>query len=84
MTSEGARLKAHMQKVGEAKAASHTEATAAHLALPIGERLARGVHFSDTMLRLHRDAGMGGRPATDDEAEVWRRVNERLRRLRRG
>ena len=85
MTSEGARLKEHLHRVGEVKAASHREATEAHLALPIGERLARGVSLSDTMLRIHREAGKGGTSTetTDGEAEAWRRVNEHLRQLGR-
>lgn len=83
MTSEGARLKEHLRKVGEVKAASHREATEAHLALPMGERLEQAIQMSDTLLRMHREAGLGGEPAPDDAAAVWAAINEHLRGLDR-
>jgi hypothetical protein len=84
MTSEAARLKEHLKRVGEVKAASHREATAAHLALPMGERLTRAVQLSDSMLRLFREARLGRERTHDDEADMWRRVNEHLQGLPRG
>ena len=83
MTSEGARLKAQLKLVGEAKAESHREITDAHLALPIGERLARAVALSDVALRIHRETAhlrpqADESQTVDDEAEVWARVYERL------
>lgn len=86
MTSEAARLKEHLRRVGEAKKASHEEATAAHLALPAGERFARGVQLSDSTLRLHKDARLAGTSPTsvDVEADTWSRVNQHLRRLSEG
>ena len=83
MTSEGARLKAQLKLVGEAKAESHREVTDAHLALSIGERLARAVALSDVALRLHRETAYlrhADQGPDDDEAEVWARVYERLHR----
>lgn len=71
--------------MGEVKTIGHREATEAHLALPMGERLIRGAQLSDSMLRLHREAGQGGLRAklSDDEADTWRRVNEHLKSLGR-
>ncbi len=83
VTSEASRLKEHLRRVGEVKAAGHREATAAHLALAPGARFERGVQLSDSMLRLRRDAAPSGAPGAtnDDEADTWARVNQHLRRL---
>ena len=81
MTSEGARLKAHLKLVGIAKAESHREVTKAHLALSLGERLERAVELCDTILEIHRqNAHLRPNPAPDDEAEVWARVYAHLHR----
>jgi hypothetical protein len=82
MTSEGDRLRAHLQKVGEAKAASHADMAAAHLALSLGERLARVIEAGNEWHRLLRTASRVAAPRIDDEAEAWRRVYEKLHRGR--
>ena len=76
-------MREHLRRVGEVKAAAHREAAEAHLGLPPGERLERAVRLSDTMLRMHREAGQGGPPSCsgDDEAATWERVNRHLARL---
>jgi hypothetical protein len=79
MTSEGARLKAHLKLVGEAKAESHRQMTAAHLARPAGERLERGIAISAVMIQMHRETSqLRQAPAADDDAETWARIYRRL------
>lgn len=84
MTSEGARLKAHLKLVGEAKAESHREATAAHLARSPGERLEDAVRWCDAMIALAREtASLRPNPVADDEDEAWARVYQKLHRHER-
>jgi hypothetical protein len=83
-TTEGARLKAQQQRAAAAEAALEDEAVEAHLALPPGERLARAVRLSDTMLKLWREAGRPGEGEALAEADAtYRRVYEHLQRLKR-
>lgn len=64
------REREHLRRLGELKASSHAEATAAHLALPLEERLARSVAL---MRRFLASAP----PRQDDPSPFY----ERARRL---
>ncbi len=75
MSNEGDALRERLREIGRVKAESAAEDAREHLAMPVSERLRRVLALSDEMLRLlpaRADAG-------DDEAEVWARVQERLR-----
>ncbi|MCK6527034.1 hypothetical protein L6R50_05540 [Myxococcota bacterium] len=80
MDGSAKTLREQLRRVGEAKARSRAEDDAEHLALPIGERLRRGMELGDQALR----AFPPGNDRTDDEAETWARVSARLRRTGRG
>jgi hypothetical protein len=73
-------LRDSLRLVGAAKAASHHDAVAAHLALPIGVRLARAVALSEEALRLFHETASIRPPAAvvEDEAVVWARVYAHL------
>ena len=81
MESELARFKAHLKLVGDVKAQSHREVTAAHMALPLGQRLEDAVALADFAMSLSEEtAHLRPNPPRDDEAETWARVNAMLRR----
>lgn len=74
--TEGQRLREQLRRVGEAKAEARAEDDAAHLSLPLGERLERVVRLSDTLRALSLAAGKSGSPP--DDSDVWFRVYRHL------
>lgn len=75
-TTNGAALRERMARVGQAKAGQRREDTEAHLRLSPGERIEATLRLSHEVLALFPRAGSSW---VDDAADVWTRVNARLR-----
>jgi hypothetical protein len=76
---ERAAFRTRLREIGRVKAEGAAEDVAAHLALPLAERVRRVIELSaQTRQLFDRSSG----EVEDDEAEVWARVQERLRSRR--
>ena len=76
MSSERNALRDQLRDVGRVKAESAAEDAREHLATPLGDRLQRVLDLSNEMLRLFPSRLDD---ESDDEVEVWSRVQARLR-----
>lgn len=76
MSDGGDALRRRLREIGRVKAASAAEDASEHLSTSLEERLRRVLTLSNEMLQLLPPQSDSN---DDDEAEVWARVQTRLR-----